>query len=226
MMSLVDVASPVCLVRGATRPVELLASETVGNGTLGIVARDGLTVATATVTAGAASVTVGGSVDVGAEYLAVWAVTIGGESRIVTQYCVIAAADLSLPPIVSETVETVTGMAPASGSSWEGVIRAAWARVLLDLRRLWPAIRSGVLESPAALAQVTVHAAEALAYRQAGAYTGGVARDWYDDAERLYRAAWADLMLPVDTDGDGVADTDPVRAQMAAFPPPSPASRR
>jgi hypothetical protein len=222
-----DLASIGCLVVGTSRPRSLGADDTVGNGTYTLLNAAGSTVTTATVTAGACTVTLGGAVPVGARYLEVWAVTIGGQSQRITRPVMVAYSDFESAPIVEATITAITGLgAPAAG--WGVAVSAAWSRVLLDLWQRWPAIRSAdqMLDSPASLAQLCVYAAASQASVYAGTYTGGVARDWHEVWEARYRDGWRDLMLALDTDGNGVAETDPTRARPMSFPPQTPAAGR
>lgn len=226
-MAGVDLASLSCLVIGSSRAVTLGADQTVGSGTYTLLDGAGASVATATVTAGACTVTLGGSVAPGGRYTEVWTVTVDGTSRRFTRPALVAYADFSLPPVVAGTVAALTGLvAPSAG--WGDAVAAAWARVLLDLWQRWPAMRSAdqMLASPAHLAQLCVYASCSQASILAGAYTGGVARDWFEVWEQRYRDGWRDILLAMDADGDGVAEVDPVRARPQSFPPQTPAAGR
>lgn len=223
----VDLASIGCLVVGATRARSLGADGTVGNGTYTLLDSTGATVTTATVTAGACSVTLAGTVAVGGRYMEKWSVTVDSAAFVATRPAIVAASDFASPPITANTVTGVSGLGAPSGG-WGGAVLSAWTRVLLDLWQRWPAIRSAdqMLDSPASLAQLCVYASCSQAAVYAGAYTGGVARDWFEVWEARYRDTWRDLMLALDTDGDGVVETDPTRARPMSFPPQTPAAGR
>lgn len=216
-----------CLVVGATRTRSLSADGTVGNGTYTLLDSAGASVTTAAVTAGSCSVTLAGTVPVGGRYMEKWSVTIDGTAYVYTRPCIVAASDFSAPPVTAAIVTVTTGLGPPSGG-WGVAVESAWSRVLLDLWQRWPAIRSGdsMLDTPASLAQLCVYASASQASVYAGAYTGGVARDWFEVWEARYRDAWRDLMLALDTNGDGVVDTDPTRARPMSFPPQTPAAGR
>jgi hypothetical protein len=226
-MAGVDLAGIACLVTGSSRSLTLGADGTVGAGTFTLLDASGASVVTGTVTAGSCTVTLGGAVAVGGRYSLVWAVTIDGTSRRLIQPALVAYSDFALPPTIAGVVPQLTGLtAPPAG--WGETVASAWYRVLLDLWQRWPALRSAdqMLASPAVLAQLCIYAAASQASILAGAYTGGVARDWHEVWEARYRDGWRDIMLAMDADGDGVAEGDPVRARPASFPPQTPAAGR
>lgn len=223
----VDLASIGCLVVGATRTRSLSADGTVGNGTYTLLDYTGASVLTTAVTAGSCSVTLAGTAPVSGRYMEKWSVTIDGAAYLCTRPCIVAASDFADAPITASVVAAITGLAAPSGG-WGLAVQAAWSRVRSDLWQRWPAIRSGdsMLDTPASLAQLCIYAAASQASVHAGAYTGGVARDWFEVWEARYRDAWRDLMLALDTNGDGVVDTDPTRARPMSFPPQTPAAGR
>lgn len=226
-MAGVDLAGIACLVTGASRSLTLGADGTVGAGTYALLDGSGASVTSGTVTAGACTVTLGGAVAVGGRYSLVWTVTIDGTSRRVVQPALVAYSDFALPPTVAAVVSQLTGLtAPPAG--WGETVASSWYRVLLDLWQRWPSLRSAdqMLASPAVLAQLCIYASCSQASILAGAYTGGVARDWHEMWEARYRDGWRDILLAMDADGDGVAEVDPVRARPASFPPQTPAAGR
>lgn len=226
-MAGVDLAGIACLVTGSSRTLTLSADDTVGAGTYALLDGSGASVTSGTVTAGACTVTLGGAVAVGGRYSLVWSVNIDGIARRVVQPALVAYSDFALAPAVAGVVSQLTGLtAPPAG--WEDTVAASWGRVLLDLWQRWPSLRSAdqMLATPAHLAQLCIYASCSQASVLAGAYTGGVARDWHEMWEARYRDGWRDILLAMDADGDGVAEVDPVRARPASFPPQTPAAGR
>jgi len=211
------------LVRGVaqTRELRLLdASGTVavGNGTYTLLGPDGVAVDGCdgiTVTAGVtASITPPSTLTLGAGYVELWSVAIDGLTAIRTIDVLVQTWALTNGEVLASAYHALQRyptisllMASAAGqTSWDGHAQIATARVMADLdarmtqyggatvartRLFWPAI-------DALCAEI---------YRTLGANGNASALAMAELHEAAYTSWWTSLVIPVDTDGDGAADT-------------------
>ena len=208
------------LVRGVTqtRRLELLdATGTVsaGSGTYTLLGPDGAAVSGCdglTVTSGAVSVPVPADIDLGAGYLELWSTTVDGLAAVRTVDVVVQTWALTSGEVLAsgyhalQRYATLGRKLPIGITSWDAQAQIATGRVMSDLDAKMMQL-GGASVSRSRLFQPALEALCAEIWRVLAAYGNTSALTMAELHEAAYASWWASLVVQVDTDGDGAADT-------------------
>jgi len=234
-----EIARPVIIPRGQsvvrTMTVYLAGAEAAVTGTYALYDRDGASVATGTVTAGNVTITVPGSLELGAGAYEEW--TLSAPSAI--------AGVIRRPVYVSRTLDSRWNLVstlqlvahrswlalgyPAGSTDYENACTVATIEVLqaLAARSEWSAPTALDLWDASRLSMPAMYRALGIIYRDAHAVTG--APHMLAEAEALdaaYADWWARAGISWSDDTGVGQDLLPATPGTVGFPPPGPAGGR
>lgn len=201
-----------------TRVLELLDATTevaTGDGTYTLRAPNGDAVSGCeglTVTAGSVSVPVPSGLTLGPGYVEEWTTTVDGVDSTRTIDVVVYTWTLGRNEVLCAALHAtqrypfLTEMYASGQTSWDVHARIGTARVMADLdQRL--VHYGGAPVARTALFFPALDATCAEIFRALGAYGDLQRLAMAELHEAAYASWWANLKVPVDTDGDGAADT-------------------
>ncbi len=182
---------------------------------------------TGTTTSGSVSIAVPGSLSVGATAYEVWDVTVSTGTAIppIRRTVLVTSADmLSAPCVHREVCDVHAGLTtfPTGQSSWETQILAGWYRIIRWLMSHSRLASNAELHSPDVLFDACTFAARREIFSYLATFGNEPAVEWRDYYESEFRNELESLRARFDTDGDGVAETDPERVlpNVPGFPGP------
>lgn len=182
---------------------------------------------TGTPSSGAVSISTPGSLAVGATAYEVWDVSVSSGTSIPPirrQVLTTSANMLSAPCAHIEVIAAHDGWStyPSGASSWETQILAGWYRVIRWLMSHSRLASTAELHSADTLYDASVFAARREIAAYLATFGNEAALDWRDYYEAEFRTELESLRARFDTDGDGVAETEPERVSVdgPGFPGP------